>query len=165
MRKKSRLLAALAFWLMFAANVMQAEAANPTCILMKFTDDTRFDRIESAASLSDLVMEKLIMTGKFNLKETRPIDAQIEALLYDEKAHRYSAPCCSPICDIILGEIYCPTCAVAIDCALPSLKPAPSNIAEKFPLSIACFTPCSSCAFLPRVKKINVSSFFASTIV
>ena len=86
MRKKSRLLAALAFGLMFAANVMQAEAANPTCILMKFTDDTRFDRIESAASLSDLVMEKLIMTGKFNLKETRPIDAQIEALLYDEKA-------------------------------------------------------------------------------
>ena len=50
MRKKSRLLAALAFGLMFAANVMQAEAANPTCILMKFTDDTRFDRIESAAS-------------------------------------------------------------------------------------------------------------------
>ena len=86
MRKKSRVLAALAFGLMFAANVMQAEAASPTCILMKFTDDTRFDRIESAASLSDLVMEKLIMTGKFNLKETRPIDAQIEALLYDEKA-------------------------------------------------------------------------------
>lgn len=86
MRKKSRVLAALAFGLMFAANVMQAEAANPTCILMKFTDDTRFDRIESAASLSDLVMEKLIMTGKFNLKETRPIDTQIEALLYDEKA-------------------------------------------------------------------------------
>ena len=33
-------------------------AAAPTCVLMKFTDDTRFDKIESAASLSDLLMEK-----------------------------------------------------------------------------------------------------------
>lgn len=30
---------------------------NPTCVLMKFTDDTRYDAIESAANLSDLVME------------------------------------------------------------------------------------------------------------
>ena len=59
-------------------------AAAPTCILMKFTDDTRFDKIESAASLSDLVMEKMIASRKFNLTETRPLDENIEIKLYDE---------------------------------------------------------------------------------
>lgn len=60
-------------------------AENPACVLMKFTDDTRFDLIESAASLSDLVMEKLMSSGKFRLMETRPIDENIEIQLYDEK--------------------------------------------------------------------------------
>lgn len=60
-------------------------AANPSCILMKFTDDTRFDLVESAASLSDLVMEKLISSGKFKLMETDPIDGNIEIQLYNEK--------------------------------------------------------------------------------
>ncbi|MBR4903752.1 MAG: hypothetical protein IKZ53_03705 [Selenomonadaceae bacterium] len=59
-------------------------AASPTCILMKFTDDTRFDKIESAASLSDLVMEKMIASKKFNLTETRPLDENIEIKLYNE---------------------------------------------------------------------------------
>ena len=58
--------------------------AEPTCILMKFTDDTRFDRIESAESLSDLVMEKMVSSGKFNLSETRPLDENIEIKLYNE---------------------------------------------------------------------------------
>lgn len=60
-------------------------AENPTCVLMKFTDDTRYDRIESAESLSDLLMEKMIASGRFNLKETKPIDQNMEAVLYDEK--------------------------------------------------------------------------------
>lgn len=60
-------------------------AENPSCVLMKFTDDTRFDLIESAESLSDLVMEKLMSSGKFRLMETRPIDENIEIRLYDEK--------------------------------------------------------------------------------
>lgn len=66
-------------------NIAFAAESNPTCILMKFTDDTRYDKIESAASLSDLVMEKLLASGKFNLKETMPIDENMEAMLYDEK--------------------------------------------------------------------------------
>ena len=61
-------------------------ADNPTCVLMKFTDDTRYDAIESAANLSDLVMEKMIASGKFNLKETRPLTENMEKLLYDEKS-------------------------------------------------------------------------------
>ena len=60
-------------------------AANPSCILMKFTDDTRFDLVESAESLSDLVMEKLIASGKFKLMETNPIDENMEIQLYNEK--------------------------------------------------------------------------------
>ena len=60
-------------------------AANPSCILMKFTDDTRFDLVESAESLSDLVMEKLIASGKFKLMETNPIDEDMEIQLYNEK--------------------------------------------------------------------------------
>ena len=59
--------------------------AAPTFVLMKFTDDTRYDLIESAESLSDLVMEKMIASGKFNLMETYPLDENIEVLLYDEK--------------------------------------------------------------------------------
>lgn len=61
------------------------QAANPTCVLMRFTDDTRFDAIDSAESLSDLLMEKLFATGKFNFQETRPIDENMEMILYDEK--------------------------------------------------------------------------------
>ena len=66
-------------------NSVAIAAENPSCVLMKFTDDTRFDLIESAESLSDLVMEKMIVSGKFNLKETRPLDENIEIKLYDEK--------------------------------------------------------------------------------
>lgn len=58
--------------------------ASPTCILMKFTDDTRFDRIESAESLSDLVMEKMVSSKKFNLTETYPLNESIEIKLYNE---------------------------------------------------------------------------------
>ena len=62
-----------------------AAAGNPGCVLMKFTDDTRFDLVESAESLSDLVMEKLVASKKFRLMETRPLDENIEIQLYDEK--------------------------------------------------------------------------------
>ena len=62
-----------------------AFAANPTCVLMKFTDDTRFESIESAESLSDLVMEKMINSGKFNLKATKPLGENMEMVIYDEK--------------------------------------------------------------------------------
>ena len=73
----------IALTLCLATNITCAD--NPTCVLMKFTDDTRYDLIESTASLSDLVMEKMVASGKFNLKETRPIDQNMETLLYDEK--------------------------------------------------------------------------------
>ena len=64
---------------------MATAYANPSCVLMRFTDDTRYDRVESAPTLSDLVMEKLLNSGKFNFKETKVIDKNLEKLLYDEK--------------------------------------------------------------------------------
>ena len=67
-----------------------AREDNPTCVLMKFTDDTRYDAINSADRLSDLVLEKMIASKKFNLKEFEPIDENIEARLYDEKVDEFT---------------------------------------------------------------------------
>ena len=69
---------------------ISAAAPNPTCVLMKFTDDTRYDLIESANTLSDLVMEKMVASGRFNLKETRPLNENMERMLYDEKTRELS---------------------------------------------------------------------------
>ena len=71
--------------IIFSANATASAAENPSCVLMKFTDDTRFDLVESAASLSDLVMEKLIASKKFRLMETNPIEENMEIKLYNEK--------------------------------------------------------------------------------
>lgn len=83
MKKIAAILAALA-----VGACMQAGSAfaNPSCVLLKFTDDTRFDRVESTGTLSDLVMEKLLSSGKFNFKETKVIPENLEKRLYDERA-------------------------------------------------------------------------------
>ena len=78
-----RILLLFTIFFMTTASVNAAES--PSCVLMKFTDDTRFDLVESAESLSDLVMEKLIASKKFRLMETNPIEEDIEIKLYDEK--------------------------------------------------------------------------------
>ena len=67
-----------------------ADSQNPSCVLMKFTDDTRYDAIDSAGVLSDLVMEKLVTSKKFNLKEFEPLSENIEARLYDEKVDDFT---------------------------------------------------------------------------
>lgn len=73
-----------------AAMFINASAfASPSCVLMKFTDDTRFEKIESAATLSDMVMERLLKSGKFNFKETKVIDRDIEKLLYEERREEF----------------------------------------------------------------------------
>ena len=58
-----------------------ARSDNPTCVLMKFTDDTRYDSTNSAKTLSDLVMLKLIESKRFNLKEFEPLNENLEARL------------------------------------------------------------------------------------
>ena len=86
MRKSLKVLASTMVTLVFSSAVTLTAFANPSCVLMRFTDDTRYDRVESAATLSDLVMEKLLNSGKFNFKETKVIDKNLEKMLYDEKA-------------------------------------------------------------------------------
>lgn len=56
------------------------------CVLMKFVNNTRFKRLAPEIKLSDLVMEKLVSSGKIKLKETRPIDKKIFTELYDANA-------------------------------------------------------------------------------
>lgn len=68
---------------------ISSAAENYSCVLMKFTDNTRFDRIESNATLSDLVLEKLINSGKFNFVETKPINENMEYMLYNERAAEF----------------------------------------------------------------------------
>lgn len=84
MKKKFIIGAAMVAAMMLHGFGMAAEG-NPSCALMRFTDDTRYDRVESAPTLSDLVMEKLLNSGKFNFKETKVIDQDMEKMLYDEK--------------------------------------------------------------------------------
>lgn len=81
---------AMALTLLAFSNTIVAPATyadNPTCVLMKFTDDTRFDRVDSAGMLSELVMEKLVNTGRLNFKETKVINQDIEKMLYEERAN------------------------------------------------------------------------------
>ena len=80
--------AALSVGLISLTSTVSA-ADTPTCVLMKFTDDTRYEKIDSAPSLSDLVMEKLLASGKINFKETQYIDKDIEYLLYEERAMEF----------------------------------------------------------------------------
>ena len=80
MKKVAILLAALAASSVVSASVGFAET--PTCVMMKFTDDTRFDKVDSAGMLSDLVMEKLVNTGKLNFRGTKVINQDIEKMLY-----------------------------------------------------------------------------------
>ena len=89
MKKFTALITALAVSACMHASTAFA-SESPTCVLMKFTDDTRFDRIESAATLSDLVMEKLLMSGVFNFKETKVVPEDLEKRLYDERAEEFA---------------------------------------------------------------------------
>ena len=74
--------------IVFSLMTSQANAA-PTCVFMKFTDDTRFIKAEVAASLSDMVMEKLIDSGIFNFKETKVIDQDMERLLFEGRTQEF----------------------------------------------------------------------------
>jgi len=83
--KKTAILAS-AFCAALAIQSAVFAAEKPNCVLMKFSDDTRFVKVESAATISDMVLEKLLNSGKFNFKETKVVNQDIEHLLYDERA-------------------------------------------------------------------------------
>lgn len=74
----------------YAPNVF----ASPTFVLLKFSDDTRFDALNGspdapAIQLSERILKKLVQSQKFTLTSLEPLSEDIEAYLYDEKVGEY----------------------------------------------------------------------------
>ena len=67
-------------------NVSEVFAEDATCVLIKFSNDTRYKNVDTASVLSDLVVEKLLAGGKINLTETKPLDVDMETQLYSIKS-------------------------------------------------------------------------------
>jgi len=67
--------------LFFSSTSVFAEGIS--CIVLKFTDDTRFTKIGTADMLNEVFLEKLFDSGKFSLKETRALDAEAERKIFD----------------------------------------------------------------------------------
>ena len=87
--KISKIISLIAAFITFSNPISYANTNNPTCILMNFTDDTRYEEVNSAETLSLQVFNELLNKG-FTLTETNPIDENIEKLLYDEKVREYT---------------------------------------------------------------------------
>ena len=86
MKKIFAMVIAAIFFSINAANVANAARAdNPSCALMKFTNDTRYDKIGAAELLSGFVLEKMANSKKFNFRGAEVIDEGLEQKLYDEK--------------------------------------------------------------------------------
>ena len=92
----------IVFWIMLAAlccNLPSGFAAEgsasgfagralekPSCVLMKFTNETRYESLDAGDVLADLVLEKLIASRHFRLTEMQGIDGDAEKMLYDKDA-------------------------------------------------------------------------------
>lgn len=68
-----------------AADAGKTFATRPTCVMMKFTDETRFHRLDSDERFAEMVLDKLLATGKFNLQSTKPIPQNMEDMLYTDR--------------------------------------------------------------------------------
>ena len=71
-------------------NVSEVFAEDTTCVMLKFENLSRFKNVDTATVLSDLVLEKLLMSGKFNLTETKPLEANLEEKLYDGRKREFA---------------------------------------------------------------------------
>lgn len=90
-RKMAAVLASLTIMSGMCGIAEHAEAAGEsnTCIMLKFEDDTRFDKVDTAGTLSDLIMEKLMNSGSFSFKEIKPLDKNMEKALYNERVAEF----------------------------------------------------------------------------
>ena len=88
--KRSIAILMTALMMLFTSTALAADEGAP-CILIKFSNDTRYKNIDSASVLSDLVIEKMLASGRFNLRESKPIDEDIAAQLYDNRVREISA--------------------------------------------------------------------------
>lgn len=74
-----------------ALPVFAAEVENPGCVMLKFDDATRFAKVDTAGTLSELIMEKLVNSGKFNFKETKPMETDMAQALYENRLAEFKA--------------------------------------------------------------------------
>ena len=61
-----------------------AVTTKPTCVLMEFTDNTRFAGLDTSKRLSENLMVKLLESGRFNLRETSYVGGDLEQLIADD---------------------------------------------------------------------------------
>lgn len=66
-----------------------AAAGNPSCALLTFDDDTRFDQVQTAGALSQMVMGRLTNSKAFNLSVFAPIDAEIGSASLENQTRGY----------------------------------------------------------------------------
>ena len=59
--------------------------ARPSCLLMKFSNATRYKVLDSDEVFSDYVLEKLLASKQLDIKEMQPLSDDVEKKLYDEK--------------------------------------------------------------------------------
>ena len=71
--------------LFLSANEIVFAADSPTCAFLKFSNDTRYQNIDIAEDFSELVIEQLLEKTKINLIESKPVDKNLEEMLYNEK--------------------------------------------------------------------------------
>lgn len=71
--------------------VFAAEVEKPSCVMLKFDDATRFAKVDTAGTLSELIMEKLVNSGKFNFKETKPMETDMAQALYENRLAEFKA--------------------------------------------------------------------------
>ena len=57
----------------------------PKCVVMQFTDDTRFKKMGSDQRITEYLMNDILASGKFQLKVETRITKDMEAMLYDDK--------------------------------------------------------------------------------
>ena len=71
-----------------AANNISA-STKPSCVMLPFSDDTRFKGIDSSAKLSDKVMELMMTSGRFTFKAPNTLDDNLQAQLYNERNQEF----------------------------------------------------------------------------
>ncbi len=82
--------------ILFAAILFSSQAnASPSVVMLKFSDDTRFDALNGrsdapAIQLSERILKRLAQSKKFTLPSLEPLDEDLEARLYDEKVSEYA---------------------------------------------------------------------------
>lgn len=83
--------------ILFAGNFFMpcVVKAEPTFVMLKFSDDTRFDALngspdDPAIQLSERILKRLVQNGKFNFMSLEPLTEDIEEQLYNEKVNAYN---------------------------------------------------------------------------